>query len=371
MLYHLLYPLKQYFFAFNLFRYRTFRAAFAAMTAFLIGVIIGPKIIRMLKRVNISEDVEKKDSQELVDLHKSKAGTPTMGGLLIVGSILLSTFLWARLDNQYIVLSFVAVGALFALGFVDDYIKLRHIKSHGLRKKTKLAFEIGLGAVLAVYLYTYMTELYADGSGSWTAVCIPFYARTDLMVPLAVFVISTVLVIVGTSNAVNLTDGLDGLAIGCTIMAALVFSIVAYVAGNVRFSEYLFIPYTPGTEELSVFCAAILGASLAFLWFNCFPAEVFMGDTGALPLGGAIGYVAVACRQELLLFFVGGIFVAEAVSVIIQILYFKRTGKRFFRMAPLHHHFELKGLSETKITVRFCIVAAVLAVLSVAMLKVR
>jgi len=371
MLYHLLYPLKQYFFAFNLFRYRTFRAAFAAMTAFLIGIIIGPYIIRMLKAARVSEHVDKKDSSELIDLHKSKAGTPTMGGLLIIGSVLLSTFLWARLDNKYILFSFVTVAVLFILGFADDYIKLVTPQKHGLRKKTKLAFQIALGGVLAVCLYVHINALYLKGSGAGSAICIPFYARTDIMIPLWLFIISTILVVVGTSNAVNLADGLDGLAIGCTIMAVLVFSVVAYVTGNARFSKYLFIPYTPGTEELAVFCAAILGAGLAFLWFNCFPAEVFMGDCGALPLGGAIGYVAVACRQELLLFIVGGVFVAEATSVIIQIFYFKRTGKRFFRMAPLHHHFELKGMSETKITARFCIVAAVLAVLSVATLKLR
>ena len=371
MFYHLLYPLKEYFFGFNLFRYITFRAAFAALTAFLVGLLVGPYIIRILRQAKVSESIEKKDAPALVDLHALKKNTPTMGGLLIVGSILVSTFLWARLDNYYILLSFITVVVLFALGFFDDYVKLVHIRRHGLSKKVRLAVQISLGAGLAVALHYYMSNDYMHGIGSGTAICIPFYARTDIMVPLWLFIISTILVTVGTTNAVNLTDGLDGLAIGCTIMAVLVFGVVAYVVGHKEFARYLIIPSNPGAGELTVFCGAILGAAIAFLWFNCYPAEVFMGDTGSLPLGGAIGYVAVVSRQELLLFFVGGVFVIEALSVIIQIVYFRRTGKRFFKMAPIHHHYELKNVSETKISVRLCIVAALLAVLSIATLKLR
>jgi phospho-N-acetylmuramoyl-pentapeptide-transferase len=302
-----------------------------------------------------------------------------MGGIIILGSLLASTVLWARLNNVYVLLAVAVVAALGSLGAADDWIKLTHAVSHGLTRRQKLVVQTALGAAVAVSLYLATTDgplgvrYYLSPRGELTGprLAIPFMAGTYLPLGLVGFFLLTTLVLVGSSNAVNLTDGLDGLAISCVGMADMAFAAVAYIAGRVDFSRYLFIPYAPGVGELAVFCGAILGAGLAFLWFNCYPAEVFMGDTGSLALGGALGYVAVATRQELLLLLVGGVFVAEAVSVIIQVLYFKLTGRRVFLCTPLHHHFQFKGWPETKVTVRFGIVAAVLAALSVATLKLR
>jgi phospho-N-acetylmuramoyl-pentapeptide-transferase len=365
--------------AFRVFRYISFRMVAAAMTAFLVGMVAGPFLIRWLKARRITERTDKTDSPVIARLHSTKASVPTMGGIIILGSLLASTFLWARLDDVYVLLGVAVVAALGSLGAADDWIKLTHAVSHGLTRRQKLVVQTALGAAVAVGLYLATTDgplsvhyyLSPTGELAGPRLAIPFMAGTYLPLGLVGFLLLTTLVLVGSSNAVNLTDGLDGLAISCVAMADMAFAAMAYIAGRIDFSRYLFIPYAPGVGELAVFCGAILGAGLAFLWFNCYPAEVFMGDTGSLALGGALGYVAVATRQELLLLMVGGVFVAEAVSVIIQVLHFKRTGRRVFLCTPLHHHFQFKGWPETKVTVRFGIVAAVLAALSVATLKLR
>lgn len=383
MLYHLcyeyLYRHLELFSALRLFRYISFRAAFAAVTAFLVGVLAGPTIIRWLKARRITERTEKTDSPLIAQLHGGKAHVPTMGGLIILVGLLGATVLWARLDNVYVVLALAVVVVLGLLGGIDDWIKLTHPTRHGLGRRQKLAVQILLGVVVALVLYGTTREgalavryyLSPTGELAGPRLALPFAAGTYLPLGLAGFVLLAAVVCVGSSNAVNLTDGMDGLAIGCVIMADLALAVLVYLAGRADFTRYLFIPYAPGVGELAIFGGAILGAGLAFLWFNCYPAEVFMGDTGALALGGALGYMAVAARQELMLLIVGGVFVAEALSVIIQVLHFKRTGRRVFLCAPLHWHFKFKGWPETKVTVRFCIVAVLLAALSVATLKLR
>ena len=365
MLYTLLFPLRDTVWgAFNLFQYITFRAAMAAITAFLFGTIVGPWIIRALKRNSITEDTSNPDAPALAPLRGGKQNVPTMGGIIIVLAILVSVTLWAR-PVAYVFLGMLTVGVLGAMGLVDDYLKLVKHRRRGLTKTQKILLQSGLAAMLSVILFAVMKDL------RWgTHLVVPFFKEVDIELGLA-FVILSVVVIVGASNAVNLTDGLDGLAVGCTIMATLAFVVISYMVGNNVFSAYLNIPYIPHAGELSVFCAAITGAGLAFLWFNCFPAQVFMGDTGSLPLGGALGYVAVVTRSEALLFIIGGIFVLEALSVIIQVASFKLTGKRIFRMAPLHHHFQLAGWSENKVVTRFLIVGAILSAFAVATLKIR
>jgi phospho-N-acetylmuramoyl-pentapeptide-transferase len=394
MLYHLLYPLKDYFSGFNVFRYISFRCIFAATTAFLIGVLLGPRLFRHLRTNGVTENIDKTDSPQIAKLNSSKKKTPTMGGLVIIASLIVATLLWARLNSLYVILGLLAVACLGFLGFVDDYIKLKDRVKHGLSRKQKLATQLGLGLALGASLYfagsnsvryytPELTRLEAKQSaeaqtdkglaGSSTPkLAVPFLSRWYLPLPFVLFMLLAALVITGTSNAVNLTDGMDGLAIGCSITTTIALIAVSYIAGRVDFCRYLFIPYVPGAGELSVFCCALLCAELAFLWFNCYPAEVFMGDTGALSLGGALGFVAVAVRQELVLFIAGGVFVAEAASVLLQTFYFRRTGgKRLFRCAPLHHHFQFKGWPETKVTARLCIIAAILAGLGLATLKLR
>jgi len=348
---------------FNLFQYITFRAAFAAITAFLIGWLLGPRVIRRLQKMGVIETPENPDAPQL-DEHVVHKKVPTMGGVLIVLSVVIATALWAK-PTQFVFLGILTVAWLGAVGLVDDYVKLRRDK-HGLSKTQKLALQTFLAAVLGFIL------LYSMQDMKWGMnLSVPFLSKVHIWLPWFLFVIIAVIVIVGSSNAVNLTDGMDGLAIGCVIMASIAFAVISYVTGHVGFADYLKIPYIPGSGELAVFCAAIVGAGLAFLWYNCHPAEVFMGDTGSLPLGGALGYVAVVTRQELGLFIIGGIFVVEALSVMMQVFYYKRTKKRFFLMAPIHHHFQLKGLAETKVVVRFIIVAAILTAFAVATLKIR
>jgi len=383
VLYHLCYQLIFQYLGlaspFRVFRYISFRMVGAAMTAFLVGMVAGPFVIRWLKARHITERTDKTDSPVIARLHSGKSSVPTMGGIIILGSLLASTLLWARLDDVYVLLAVAVVAALGSLGAADDWVKLTHAVSHGLTRRQILLVQTVLGAAVAVSLYLATNDgpmsvrYYLSPRGELTGarLTVPFMAGTYLPLGLVGFLLLTVLVLVGSSNAVNLTDGLDGLAISCVSMADIAFAAVAYIAGRVDFSRYLFIPYAPGVGELAVFCGAILGAGLAFLWFNCYPAEVFMGNTGSLALGGALGYVAVATRQELLLLVVGGVFVAEALSVIIQVAYFRRTGRRVFLCTPLHHHFQFKGWPETKVTVRFGIVAAMLAALSVATLKLR
>jgi len=362
MLYHLLYPLRDIFFGFNIFRYITFRAAMAAFTAFTISLLFFPVLIRKLRQAKIGENIRKEESAQFYNLHQAKQGTPTMGGILILAAILISTFLWADITNRYILISNFVLIWLGITGFFDDYIKQIRQKSKGLTVRAKLISQIILGLLIGVFLFL-------DPQFS-TKLDIPFLKQ--IQINLGIFYILLItLVICGSSNAVNLTDGLDGLAIGNVIMVALSFSVLSYVSGHAKFSQYLFIPYLEGSGELTIFCASIVGSGLGFLWFNCYPASIFMGDVGSLPLGGALGTVAVLIKKELLLVIVGGIFVVEAISVILQIASFRIRKKRIFKIAPLHHHFQFTGWQESKVIVRFWIIAALLALFTLITLKIR
>ncbi len=362
MLYYLLYPLRDFWFGFNVFKYITFRAAMASLTAFLISLIFGPMIIRWLKDLNFGQNIRREHVESLYDLHKHKQGTPTMGGVLIMLAIVVSTLLWADVLNQYILLTLASFLWLGLLGFTDDYIKVIRKRNLGLSARNKLIGQISLGLFIAIYVMAFTPIP--------TALSIPFVKNLALNLGLF-YILFVILVVVSATNAVNLTDGLDGLAIGCTIIAAITYSILSYISGNVKITEYLNIFYLAGSGELAVFCAAMIGAGLGFLWFNSYPATVFMGDTGSLALGGGIGVVAIFIKKELLLFVVGGIFVIEALSVVLQVLWFKTTKNRLFLMSPLHHHFQLLGWAESKITIRFWIVAIVMALLSLATLKLQ
>jgi phospho-N-acetylmuramoyl-pentapeptide-transferase len=362
MLYYLFYPLRDWWFGFNVFKYITFRAAMASLTAFVISLVLAPMIIRWLRELNFGQNIRRDHVEALYDLHKHKQGTPTMGGVLIILAIGLSTLLWADILNQYIVLTLISFLWLGFVGFVDDYIKVVKKRNLGLTAKKKLLGQVILGVIVGIYIMVFTPIP--------TTISVPFIK--SFAVNLGIFyLLFIVLVIVSATNAVNLTDGLDGLAIGCTVMAAIAYSALSYISGNVNFSEYLNVFYLPGSGELAVFCAAMIGAGLGFLWFNSYPATVFMGDTGSLALGGGIGVVAVFIKKELLLFVVGGIFVIEAFSVVLQVLWFKTTKKRLFLMSPLHHHFQLLGWAESKITIRFWIIAIVMALFSLATLKLQ
>jgi phospho-N-acetylmuramoyl-pentapeptide-transferase len=363
MLYNFLYPLRDYFAAFNVFKYITFRSAMAAMTTFFICVVFGSGIIRKLAAYRVCENVRQKEEvRGLYDLQHHKQGTPTMGGLMMVGSVILATLLWADIKNKYIVICMVSMLWLALVGFADDFIKLKMKRSKGLTAKAKFIGQITLGLVVGALVYL-------DPNLS-TKLDVPFLKNVvfDLGIYYIFFVM---LVIVGASNAVNLTDGLDGLAAGCLLMVALSYGVLSYLSGHLRFSQYLLIPYIDGVGECAVFCAAMFGACLGFLWFNCHPAAVFMGDVGSLAFGGAIGLVAVLIKKELLLVIVGGIFAIEALSVILQVGSFKLRKKRIFKMAPLHHHFQMLGWPEEKIIVRFWIIAAILALFTLTTLKLR
>jgi phospho-N-acetylmuramoyl-pentapeptide-transferase len=358
MIYHLLYPLHTTISAFNVFRYITFRTIYAVLTAFLIAFLLGPWFIRKLSQMQVGQYVRDDGPQT----HLKKAGTPTMGGTLIIFAVASTTLLWADLTNFYVWMILLVLVGYGVIGFVDDYLKQVVKRSKGLSGRGKLVFQTILALITGVLVVSH--------AGFDTQVTLPFLKKSpDLgwwYVPFAVFVI------VGASNAVNLTDGLDGLAIGPMTIAAATYMIFAYVAGNVKVADYLQIQYVAGCGEVTVFCGAIIGAGLGFLWFNAYPAQVFMGDVGSLSLGGSLGAVAVITKQEILLVIVGGLFVMEALSVIFQVGYFKLThGKRIFRMAPLHHHFELKGWPEPKVIVRFWIIAIALALLSMSTLKLR
>ena len=362
MFYHIFYQLRDFWFGFNVFKYISFRAAFAAISAFLICVILGRPIIRLLSILKINEKTLRPDAPALHKFHGDKAGTPTMGGVLIVAAILIATFLWARLDSPYIWITMITTLWLCVIGFIDDSMKLASKNGGGLRVLTKFSGQLVIGLAVALFLY-----FSGDNAG---LLYFPFFKK--LIMNLGIFYIPfVIIVIVGSSNAVNLTDGLDGLAVGCIVMIAATYSVMSYMTGNFNISDYLGVPFIPQAAEITVFCAAILGSGLGFLWFNSHPASVFMGDTGSLALGGAIGTVAVLTKKEVLLFVVGGIFVIEALSVIMQVASFKLTGKRIFLMAPLHHHFELKGWPESKIIVRFWIISAILALFTLATLKLR
>jgi phospho-N-acetylmuramoyl-pentapeptide-transferase len=362
MLYNLLYPLHAVIPFLNLFRYITFRASMAALTAFLVSLLLGPVIINIMKRLQIGERVIKDDSKRLDDLHRKKQGTPTMGGILILLAVSLSVFLWADIFNKYIIIAMFSTLWLGITGFIDDYLKQIKKMSKGLTVTAKFTSQVILGIILGIVLFT-------DPQTS-ARLDIPFLK--DVSINLGIFyILFTVLVITGSSNAVNLTDGLDGLAIGCVIMASIAFSVLSYVSGNIKLSEYLLIPYIKGSGELTVFCSAVFGAGLGFLWFNCYPAAIFMGDVGALSLGGALGTVALLIKKELLLVIVGGIFVMEALSVILQVISFRLTKRRIFKIAPLHHHFQFLEWPENKVIVRFWIIAALLALLTIVTLKLR
>jgi phospho-N-acetylmuramoyl-pentapeptide-transferase len=362
MLYYIFYPLRDLWFGFNVFRYLSFRAVMASLTAFLLSVILGPIIIKGLRELSFGQHIRKEHVGSLYDLHKHKQGTPTMGGILIIMAIIVSTILWADVCNKYVLLTSGILLSLGAVGFLDDYTKVAKKRNLGLRAKEKFIFQVLLGVFVAVFVILWTPIP--------TTLNMPFLK--NVVVDLGLFyVLFVVLVLTGSSNAVNLTDGLDGLAVGCSIIVAITYAVLSYITGNFAFSDYLNVFYLPGAGELAVFCAAMVGAGLGFLWFNSHPANVFMGDTGSLALGGAIGVIAVLIKKELLLFVVGGIFIAEAMSVILQVAWFKTTKKRLFRMSPLHHHFQLLGWPESKVIIRFWIVALGLALLSLLTLKLQ
>jgi len=378
MLYYLFYfVLRPYWSPLNVFRYITVRAAFASLTALFLCLALGPWLIRRLRAMQIGQFIREEGPQH----HKAKAGTPTMGGILIILGIVVPTVLWADLRNPYVLLAMLATVAFAGIGFLDDYSKVVKKQNQGLTGRTKIflqiltSFAVGIGLLLLTVEQKYSTEL-----------IVPFFKnfRPDLLIrsfltqpgPLwlvafAPFLLFLMFVIVGASNAVNLTDGLDGLAIGCTVVAAGALTVLTYITSHATWANYLDIQHNPLAGELTIFCGAMVGASLGFLWYNAHPAEMFMGDVGSLALGGAIGVVAVIIKQEILLLFVGGVFVIEALSVILQVASFRLTGKRIFRMAPIHHHFELIGWSESKIIVRFWIAALIFALFSLSTLKLR
>jgi len=377
VLYYLFnYVLRPYFSPLNVFRYITVRTAVASLTALTLSLLLGPWVIERLREMQVKQYIREEGPKE----HQKKAGTPTMGGVLIVAAIAIPTILWADLRNPYVLLALGATLAFGAIGFVDDYNKVVRKRNLGLTAAKKLLFQIltclGIAVVLA--------GLQARGAYS-TVLTVPFFKKLhpDLVIdsvlahrymwPLAFipFFVFLIIVIAGLSNGVNLTDGLDGLAIGCVIVSSAALTVITYLSSNARFAEYLEIQKISDAAELTIFSGSVVGASLGFLWYNAHPAEMFMGDVGSLALGGAIGVVAVILKQEILLLSIGGIFVIELLSVIIQVGSFKLTGKRVFRMAPLHHHFELAGWSESKIIVRFWIAALVLALFSLTTLKLR
>jgi len=352
--------LAQFESGFNVFNYLTMRAILGALTALVLSFVIGPKMIARLSLNQVGQPVR----ADGPDTHLVKAGTPTMGGALILTAIVVSTVLWADLENHYVWVVLFVTLAFGVIGYVDDYRKLILQNPDGLSARLKLFWQFFAAIGASVFLYMNATD---DVS---TSLLIPYFK--DLLIPLGVLQIAvSCLFIVGFSNAVNLTDGLDGLAIMPTVLVGGALGVFAYVTGNINFSEYLDIPYVSGAGEILVFCASLAGAGLGFLWFNTYPAQVFMGDIGALSLGAALGVVAVVVRQEIVLAIMGGVFVVETVSVIIQVMSFKLTGKRVFRMAPLHHHFELKGWAEPKVIVRFWIITVILVLIGLASLKIR
>lgn len=361
MLYHLLYPLSEYFGGFNVFRYITFRSACAAVMALLLSFLLGPWLIRKLRHWKIGQQVRKDGPQR----HYTKEGTPTMGGLLVLAAIIIPTLLWADLRSLQIQLVLGVTVILGMLGFLDDYLQVIRRRPKGLLGRYKLVVQLGLG--LLVGFIVLRAAPYGEVSGQTS---VPFLKNTFLSLGW-LYIPFVALVITGSSNAVNLSDGLDGLAIGMVAPPAAAFGALAYVSGHAVFSDYLNIPFLQGSGELTIFCAAFMGAALGFLWFNAHPAEVFMGDTGSLALGGALGAVSVLIKRELLLVIVGGLFVAEVLSVIIQVLVYKMTGTRVFRMAPLHHHFELGNVPETKLVIRFWLISILLALVTLSTLKLQ
>ncbi|HMO51148.1 MAG TPA: phospho-N-acetylmuramoyl-pentapeptide-transferase [Kiritimatiellia bacterium] len=378
MLYYL-HELTEWIAPLRIFRYITFRALGGAATAFLLSLMIGKTMIGMLKALKIGQPVRILDSRTLFEMHGGKAGTPTMGGLLILATVTVSTLLWAIPSNGYVLITLATMLVMGGIGFWDDYLKVTKRNSKGLNARMKLAFQFLWGFIAVGFLYAW-----PESRAYVSQLMVPFL-KDPVVQNLSVLgtLIFCSLVLTGATNAVNLTDGLDGLAIGCANAAAVAYLMLAYVAGNLVFASYLQVPYIAGTGELAVFCGCLLGAGMGFLWFNCHPAKVFMGDTGSLALGGAIAMVAICVKQELLLIIVGGVFVMEAMSVIIQVISFKLTGRRVFLCSPLHHHFEFKEKAkaeregrdlevvETMITTRFWILAMICALFGIATLKIR
>jgi phospho-N-acetylmuramoyl-pentapeptide-transferase len=359
LIYHLLYPLHTAFSFFNVFRYITFRTIYATITALIICFVIGPWLIRKLESMQIGQQIREDGPQS----HLIKKGTPTMGGILIIFAVVISTLLWANLSIDYVWLMLLVTVGYGLIGFIDDYRKLIGKNSRGVSGKARIAAEIAIALFVSIILYI--------KPGFNSQVTVPFF-KTVLPNLGWGYVLLSTFIIVGAANAVNLTDGLDGLAIGPAIICFATYVMFAYFAGNVKVAQYLQISYVSGAGELAVFCGAVVGAALGFLWFNSYPAEVFMGDVGSLSLGGALGMIAIMTKQEILLVIVGGIFVIETFSVIFQVGYFKLTqGKRIFRMAPLHHHFELKGWAEPKVIVRFWVISILLALMAISTLKLR
>jgi len=352
--------LTQFYSGFNVFSYLTFRAILSVLTAMVLSLYFGPKLIRRLQRMQIGQTI-RDDGPES---HLSKSGTPTMGGILILGAIVFSTLMWADLSNKYVWVVMAVVVGYGVVGFVDDYRKVIRKDSNGLIARWKYFWQSLIAIVVAIFLFM-TAEQPAE-----TALLVPFFK--DVMPQLGLMYLLVVyFTVVGTSNAVNLTDGLDGLAIVPTIMVAAALSLMAYLTSNVNFADYLHIPYIPQADELTVVCTAIVGAGLGFLWFNTYPAQVFMGDVGSLALGGALGIIAVLVRQELVLFIMGGVFVMETMSVILQVGSFKLRGERVFKMAPIHHHYELSGWPEPRVIVRFWIISLILVLIGLATLKLR
>ncbi len=360
MLYSLLYSLHDLFSPFNVFRYITFRTSLAVLSAIFFSLLLGPWLIRKLKRFSMTQQIRDDGPKS----HMGKAGTPTMGGFLIILSIALSIFLWGDLENIYIWIMVLSLVGFGAIGFLDDYLKIIRKNHRGLRAYQKFGMQILLALFIGIFLYFNPKDPYTD------VLSVPFFKKW--LFDLGLFYIPfSVIVIVGSSNAVNLTDGIDGLAIGLVAIAVLANAVLVYISGHKELAEYLQVLYLPGSGELTVFCGAMLGASLGFLWYNSYPADVFMGDVGSLGLGGSLGTLAVITKHEIVLAIVGGIFVIETFSVMLQVASYKLTGKRVFKMAPIHHHFELKGWPEPKVIVRFWIIGIMLALLSLATLKVR
>jgi phospho-N-acetylmuramoyl-pentapeptide-transferase len=360
MLYHLLYPLNKLFSGFNVFKYITFRSAGAVITALAVSFLLGGPILRWLRALKVGQQVRDDGPRT----HLTKQGTPTMGGLLILAAVMSSVLLWSDLTNRYVWVVLFATAAFGAIGFWDDYLKVVKKQSTGLRAREKFGLQIVAALAIGVFLYFF------SGDPAAAHLSVPFFKQ--FVIDLGWFYIPfAALVVVGSSNAVNLTDGLDGLAAGLVGIAATANALLVYIGGHRVISDYLKIPFIPGSGELTVFCGALLGASLGFLWYNAHPAEVFMGDVGSLSLGGGLGALAVVTKHELILIVVGGIFVVEAVSVMLQVASYKLTGKRIFKMAPIHHHFEQIGWPESKVIVRFWIVGIILALVSLSSLKLR
>ena len=362
MLYHFLYPLSEYWSVFNVFKYITFRSSYATVTALLICFIFGNWVIGKLEALQIGETIDTDGPEH----HQNKAGTPTMGGVLVLAAIVIPTLLWADLTNRYVQLALMGTVWMGTIGFVDDYLKVVKKRPKGMIGRFKLVGQVSYGLILGSVIV-----FGSQGGSVVTSTSVPFFK--DVLINWSwLYIPLVILVVTGASNAVNLADGLDGLAIGLSSLAFAGFAVIAYLSGHSVFAEYLNLLYLPEAGELTVYCAAVVGAGIGFLWFNAHPARIFMGDTGSLALGGALGTVAILVKKEFLLVVIGGIFVAEALSVMLQVTWFRRTGgKRLFRMAPLHHHFELTGWSETQVVVRFWIIGILLLLLGMSSLKLQ